>query len=78
MHYPIFFLLIKVYTLLEVICVNLISVADCAAKRGVAERKMQLRGGIYHKLRVDMTCNSNHIEGSRLTHRKQGWKWQLP
>ena len=33
-----------------------------------AERKMQLRGGIYHKLQVDMTYNSNHIEGSRLTH----------
>ena len=32
------------------------------------ERKMQLRGGIYHKLQVDMTYNSNHIEGSRLTH----------
>ena len=33
-----------------------------------AERKMQLHGGIYHKLQVDMTYNSNHIEGSRLTH----------
>ena len=108
-----------VYTLLEVIWVKMISVADCAAKWGVAERtvrnycahnripgavlkgktwwipedaerperinkretlpktllerlraekKMQLRGGIYHKLQVDMTYNSNHIEGSRLTH----------
>ena len=33
-----------------------------------AEKKMQLRGGIYHKVQVDMTYNSNHIEGSRLTH----------
>ncbi len=32
-----------------------------------AERKMQLHGGIYHKIQVDMTYNSNHIEGSRLT-----------
>ncbi len=32
------------------------------------ERKMQLRGGIYHRLQIDMTYNSNHIEGSRLTH----------
>ncbi len=32
------------------------------------ERVMQLRGGIYHKIQVDMTYNSNHIEGSRLTH----------
>ena len=33
-----------------------------------AEKKMQLRGGIYHRVQVDMTYNSNHIEGSRLTH----------
>lgn len=33
-----------------------------------AEKKMQLRGGIYHKVQVDMTYNSNHMEGSRLTH----------
>ena len=25
-------------------------------------------GGIYHKLQIDMTYNSNHMEGSRLTH----------
>jgi Fic family protein len=29
---------------------------------------MQLRGGIYHRTQIDMTYNSNHIEGSRLTH----------
>ncbi len=32
------------------------------------ERKMQLRGGIYNRLQIDMTYNSNHIEGNRLTH----------
>ena len=32
------------------------------------ERKMQLRGGIYHRLQIDMTYNSSHMEGSRLTH----------
>lgn len=32
------------------------------------EKKSQRKGGIYHKLQVDMTYNSNHIEGSRLTH----------
>lgn len=26
-----------------------------------------LRGGIYHRTQVDLTYNSNHIEGSRLT-----------
>ena len=110
---------IIVYTVGEVVCVNLISVSEAAAKWGVAERtvrnycandripgavlkgktwwipedaerperinkrqtlpktllerlrtekKMQLRGGIYHKIQVDMTYNSNHIEGSRLSH----------
>ncbi len=37
-------------------------------ERLLAEMKMQLRGGIYHRLQVDMTYNSNRIEGSRLTH----------
>ena len=32
------------------------------------EKKMRLRGGIYHKVQVDMTYNSNHMEGNRLTH----------
>jgi len=27
-----------------------------------------MTGGIYHKLQIEMTYNSNHIEGSRLTH----------
>ena len=32
------------------------------------EKQQRLRGGVYHKVQVDMTYNSNHIEGSRLTH----------
>lgn len=32
------------------------------------ERESKLSGGIYHKLQIDLTYNSNHIEGSRLTH----------
>lgn len=32
------------------------------------EKKNNRKGGIYHKIQVDMTYNSNHIEGSRLTH----------
>ena len=32
------------------------------------EKKSKLRGGIYHRIQVDLTYNSNHIEGSRLTH----------
>lgn len=32
------------------------------------ERESGLKGGIYHKVQVDLTFNSNHIEGSRLTY----------
>lgn len=32
------------------------------------EKKQELSGGIYHKIQVDLTYNSNHIEGSRLSH----------
>ena len=32
------------------------------------QQKMQLKGGIYHRTQIDLTYNSNHIEGSRLTH----------
>lgn len=33
-----------------------------------AEKETELRGGIYHKIQIDLTYNSNHIEGSKLTH----------
>lgn len=33
-----------------------------------AEKASGIKGGIYHRIQVDMTYNSNHIEGSRLTH----------
>ena len=29
---------------------------------------MKLKGGIYHRTQIDLTYNSNRIEGSRLTH----------
>lgn len=33
-----------------------------------AEKRARLHGGIYHKVQIELTYNSNHIEGSRLTH----------
>ncbi len=33
-----------------------------------AEKAAKRTGGIYHKIQIDLTYNSNHIEGSRLTH----------
>ena len=31
------------------------------------EKQVRLKGGIYHRTQIDLTYNSNHIEGSRLT-----------
>ena len=33
-----------------------------------AEKNGGIKGGIYHKVQIELTYNSNHIEGSRLTH----------
>lgn len=32
------------------------------------QKDSQVKGGIYHRVQIDLTYNSNHIEGSRLTH----------
>ena len=32
------------------------------------EKDAGLKGGIYHKIQIDLTYNSNHMEGSKLTH----------
>ena len=32
------------------------------------EKKYGIKGGIYHKLQIDLTYNSNYMEGSKLTH----------
>lgn len=32
------------------------------------QKAIKYSGGIYHKTQIDLTYNSNHIEGSRLTH----------
>lgn len=32
------------------------------------EKSSGMKGGIYHRTQIDLTYNSNHIEGSRLSH----------
>lgn len=32
------------------------------------QKAAKTKGGIYHRIQIDLTYNSNHIEGSRLTH----------
>ena len=33
-----------------------------------SEKESGMKGGIYHRTQIDLTYNSNHIEGSRLSH----------
>lgn len=32
------------------------------------QKESGMKGGIYHRTQIDLTYNSNHMEGSRLTH----------
>ena len=32
------------------------------------QKASKMTGGIYHKVQIELTYNSNHMEGSRLTH----------
>lgn len=32
------------------------------------QKSSRLKGSIYHRIQIDLTYNSNHIEGSKLTH----------
>ena len=36
--------------------------------RLIKKKKSKINGGIYYKIQIDLTYNSNHIEGSKLTH----------
>lgn len=38
-----------------------------------SEKKAMVKGALYHLLQVNFTYNSNHIEGSRLTHEQTKW-----
>lgn len=37
-------------------------------ERLIEERESGLKGGIYHKIQIEFAYNSNHIEGSQLSH----------
>lgn len=37
------------------------------------EKSCHLKGGLYHQVQIDLTYNSNHLEGSRLTHDQTRW-----
>ena len=41
-----------------------------------AEKRGQVKGALYHRLQIDFTYNSNHMEGSRLTHEQTRWIYE--
>jgi hypothetical protein len=38
------------------------------SQRLIEEKSLDFKGGIYHKVQIELTYNSNHIEGSQLSH----------
>lgn len=36
--------------------------------RLLEEKRNKIKGGIYHRTQIDFCYNTNHIEGSKLTH----------
>ncbi len=38
-----------------------------------SEKRGHVAGGLYHRLQIDFTYNTNHMEGSRLTHEQTRW-----
>ena len=38
-----------------------------------SEKRGRIPGGLYHRLQIDFTYNTNHIEGSRLTREQTRW-----
>lgn len=44
------------------------SIVENLIQRLKDEKEDNIKGGIYNKLQVDFAYNSNHIEGSKLTH----------
>ena len=44
------------------------NVPEYLAGRLVMEKENRVSGGIYHKVQIELTYNSNHMEGSRLSH----------
>ncbi len=37
-------------------------------KKTAGQKDGKVKGGIYHRTQIDLTSNSDHIEGGRLTH----------
>lgn len=42
------------------------------SQRLIEEKSLDFNGGICHKVQIELVYNSNHIEGSQLSH-EQTW-----
>ena len=42
-----------------------------------SEKRGRIAGGLYHRLQIDFTYNTNHMEGSRLTHEQTRWIFEM-
>ena len=38
------------------------------SQRLIEEKNLDFKGGIYHKVQIELAYNSNHIEGSQFSH----------
>ena len=38
------------------------------SQRLIEEKSLDFKGGIYHKVQIELAYNSSHIEGSQLSH----------
>ncbi len=38
-----------------------------------SEKRGRIAGGLYHRLQIDFTYNTNHMEGNRLSHEQTRW-----
>ena len=51
-------------------------VPDDLLGRLVYEKEHGISGGIYHKVQIEFTYNSNHMEGSRLSHEQTRYMFE--
>lgn len=46
------------------------------SQRLIEEKSTGFKGGIYHKVQIELAYNSNHIEGSQLSHEQTRYIFQ--
>ena len=47
------------------------------SQRLIEEKSLDFKGGIYHKVQIELAFNSNHIEGSQLSHEQTRYIFEI-